>query len=61
MSEVDLKSKGGCFLPKSPQIVLGIQVIYLTSTWGHFCTKWGRIRAGKNLRFFKKVFRFLGF
>ena len=23
MSEVDLKSKVGCFLPKSPQVVLG--------------------------------------
>src|SRR6218665_310588 len=42
MSEVDLKSKVGCFCPSRLKSYW-VQVVDLKSTWGHFCTKWGRI------------------
>jgi len=46
MSDVDLKSKVGCFCPSRLKS-FWVQVVDLKSTWGHFYTKWDRIGALK--------------
>src|SRR6218665_3149846 len=57
ISEVDLKSKVGCFCPSRLKS-FWVQVVDLKSTWGHFCTKWGRIGTLKSL---PGLFGVLGF